>query len=72
MKELLRSNDIVFLSFADALLRGEGIDSVLLDTYASAVDGSISAIQRRLMVADADLVAARALIVAAGEGRRLV
>jgi len=54
MKELLRTNDIVRLSWAQALLRDAGIDSVVLDQHTSLVEGSIGAIPRRLMVADAD------------------
>lgn len=51
MRELLRSNDLVHLSWARAMLAAEGIDSVLLDDHVSSVDGSIGAIPRRLMVA---------------------
>ncbi len=52
MRELLRSNDLVHLSWARAMLAAEGINSVLLDDYVSGVEGSIGAIPRRLMVAD--------------------
>ena len=62
MKELLRSNDPVLLSWAEALLDGEGIRSVLLDAHTSAVEGSISAIPRRLMVGDRDWSRAKRLI----------
>ncbi len=62
MKELLRSNDPVLLSWAEALLGGAGIESVLLDAHTSAVEGSISAIPRRLMVGDGDWSRAKRLI----------
>ena len=52
MRELLRSNDLVHLSWARAMLAAEGIDCVLLDDHVSGVEGSIGAIPRRLMVAD--------------------
>jgi hypothetical protein len=52
MRELLRSNDLVHLSWARAMLTAEGIDSILLDDHVSGVEGSIGAIPRRLMVAD--------------------
>jgi Putative prokaryotic signal transducing protein len=52
MRELLRSNDLVHLSWARAMLAAEGIDSVLLDDHVSGVEGSIGAIPRRLMVAE--------------------
>ena len=40
---------------------------MLLDTYASAVDGSIGAIPRRLAVADEDETRARRVLAEAGE-----
>lgn len=52
MKELVRSNDPVFLSWLQALLGAEGIEVLVLDTHMSIVDGSISAIPRRVMVDD--------------------
>jgi Putative prokaryotic signal transducing protein len=52
MRELLRSNDLVHLSWARAMLSAEGIDSLLLDDNVSGVEGSIGAIPRRLMVAE--------------------
>lgn len=68
VKELLRTNDVVLLSWAEAVLGDAGIDAVVLDTHMSVLDGSISAIPRRLMVADDDHAAAEALLRAAGEG----
>jgi hypothetical protein len=70
MKELLRTNDIVRLSWAQALLRDAGIDSVILDHHTSLVEGRIGAIPRRLMVAEGDHDRARALIAAAEDGLR--
>lgn len=65
MKELFRTNDAVRLSWAQALLSGAGIDSLILDHHTSLVEGSIGAIPRRLMVAEGDHHRARALIAAA-------
>ena len=62
MKELLRTNDIVLISFACALLREEDIEAVVLDTHTSILEGSMAAIPRRLMVDDADFPRAKALI----------
>jgi len=62
MKELLRTNDTVLLSYAAALLRDAGIEAIQLDTHMSVLEGSIGAIPRRLMVPDADHAAAQALI----------
>jgi hypothetical protein len=68
MKELLRTNDVVRLSWAQAMLADEGIETVVLDQYMSIVEGSIGAIQRRLMVGERDYRQALALIGAAREG----
>ncbi len=70
MKELLRTNDVVRLSWAQARLRDAGIDSLVLDHHTSLVEGSIGAIPRRLMVAEEDHRRACALIAAAEEELR--
>ena len=62
MRELLRSNDLIHLSWARAILAAEGIDSILLDEHVSGVEGSIGAIPRRLMVADDMLARAQQLL----------
>jgi Putative prokaryotic signal transducing protein len=62
MRELLRSNDLVHLSWAQAILAAEAIPCVLLDDHVSGVEGSIGAIPRRLMVEDAHLETARWLL----------
>ncbi len=65
MIELLRSNDMVMLSWVEALLRDAGIESVLLDRHISVTEGSIGAFNRRLMVLDEDETEARALLAEA-------
>ena len=67
MKELVRTNDPVRISWLTALLADGGIETVVFDTNASIVEGSIGAIQRRIMVADDDLAAARTLLEDADE-----
>jgi len=54
MKELVRTNDAVRLSWLQAVLAEADIEVVVLDLHTSNVEGSIGAIPRRLMVADAD------------------
>ncbi len=71
MKELLRTNDAVLLSWLTALLRAEGIEPIQFDTHTSVMEGSISAIPRRLMVADDEYARARGIIKDAGEGAHL-
>ena len=67
MKELLRTNDPVRLSFLQALLRDSGIESLVLDHHTSLVEGSIGAIPRRLVVTERDYRRARSILTAAGE-----
>ena len=67
MRELLRTNDPVRLSFLQVLLKDAGIDSLILDHHTSLVEGSIGAIPRRLMVAQSDFGRAQAVLAAAGE-----
>ncbi|HXP30502.1 MAG TPA: DUF2007 domain-containing protein [Stellaceae bacterium] len=67
MKELLRTNDSVRLSWVQALLASAGIPAIVLDTHTSVIEGSIGAIPRRLMVAAADHPRASALLRAAEE-----
>jgi Putative prokaryotic signal transducing protein len=68
MKELLRTNNIVRLSWLQALLTDAGIGSVVLDQHTSLIEGSIGAIPRRLMVAERDHPRARSLIAEAEAG----
>ena len=65
MKELLRTNDTVRLSWLQALLGAAGIEAVVFDRHTSIIEGSIGAIPRRLMVPDEELTRARDLLAAA-------
>ncbi len=67
MKELIRANDPVLLSWIVATLADEGIEAVVFDTHTSVLEGSIAAIQRRVMVLDEDHSRARRILVDAGE-----
>lgn len=68
MREVLRSNDPVVISFAQAVLRQAGIASFLADQHMSAVEGSIGAFPRRLLVGLPDWEAARRQLDGAGLG----
>jgi hypothetical protein len=50
MVELLRSNDLVLISYVMHLLAEEGIEAMVFDEHMSAVEGSIGALPRRIMV----------------------
>jgi hypothetical protein len=65
MKELLRTNNIVRLSWVQAVLTDAGIESIVLDQHTSLVEGSIGAIQRRLMVDERNHGRAQRLIAEA-------
>jgi hypothetical protein len=65
MQELLRTNDMVRLSFLRLVLEEAGIATIVLDQHMSVLEGSAAAIPRRLMVASEDIAAARALVEAA-------
>jgi Putative prokaryotic signal transducing protein len=71
MVELLRTNDIVLLSYVRALLGGENIRCIELDQHMAILDGSIPAIQQRIMVDDNDDQRARRLLTDAGLGHVL-
>jgi hypothetical protein len=71
MKELVRTNNPVLLSWLTALLKDSGIETFVLDSHTSVLEGSSNAIQRRLMVIDEDYAAARERVTEAGEGGSL-
>lgn len=71
MKELLRTNDIVKLSWLTALLSDAGIEALLLDNNTSILEGSAGAIPRRLMVVDEDYQQAKRVLIEAGEEKEL-
>jgi hypothetical protein len=62
MKELTRSNDLVFLSWARTFLADSGIVTLVLDGHTSVIEGSAGASPRRLMVADRDLERAKLML----------
>jgi tRNA1(Val) A37 N6-methylase TrmN6 len=67
MRELLRSTDLVRLSWWQALLAESRVETIVLDSHTSVLEGSISAIPRRLMVADEDYDTALTVLREAGE-----
>ena len=69
MVELLRTNDLVKLSFLGAVLRDGGIETIVLDQHMSVLEGSAGAIPRRLMVSDADAGRGAAYFARGGRAR---
>ena len=70
MKELLRSNDPVLLSFVSSLLEEAEIAFIVLDTNMSVLEGSIGILPRRVLVEDDGIDRARSLLTEAGVGMR--
>jgi hypothetical protein len=66
MREVLRSNDAVVISFAEAILKELGIACFVADTHMSVTEGWIGAFPRRMLVDAADLAAARRALAQAG------
>ncbi|MDP7164908.1 MAG: DUF2007 domain-containing protein [Alphaproteobacteria bacterium] len=68
MVELLRTNNPILLSWLGALLADQGIPAVVFDGHTAVLEGSVTAIQRRLMVSRDDAASARRLMAEAGVG----
>ena len=71
MIELLRTNDPVLLSFAEAVLAGEKVAFLVTDRHMSVLEGSLGFIRRRVLVADHDGERARSALQEAGLGAEL-
>ena len=66
MRELLRTNDPVRLSFVRALLSRAGIAFEVFDTHMSVLEGNANVIAPRLMVDADDYERAQRLLREAG------
>ena len=71
MIELLRSNDPVLMSFADALLNEAGIQHAIVDQNMSVMEGSIGILPRRMLVVRNSHENARRILIEAGLEREL-
>ena len=71
MDELLRTNDVVLISFVEALLRDAGIEHLVVDQNMSVVEGSLGVLPRRVLVAAEQAAAARRLLEEAGIGAEI-
>jgi tRNA1(Val) A37 N6-methylase TrmN6 len=67
MREVLRTTDLVRLSWLQALLAESRIETIVLDSHTSVLEGSINAIPRRLMVVDEDFDEAVRVLRDSGE-----
>ena len=71
MEEILRTNDLVVISYAEALLRDAGIDFLVVDQNMSVIEGSLGVLPRRVLVPSDAAAAARQLLADAGMGAEL-
>ena len=62
MKEVLRTNDPVLISYLQHALNDAGIEVFVMDSHTSIMEGSLGVLPRRLMVLDEDETAAKRLI----------
>jgi hypothetical protein len=71
VEELIRTNDIVLISFVEALLRDAGIEFLVVDQNMSVIEGSLGVLPRRVLVVSDRVEAARRLLTDAGVGAEL-
>ena len=71
MREVLRTNDMVTLSFVEATLGGEGIEHFVADRNMSMLEGQIGAFPRRVMVPEDAWQRARDVLAEAGLAHEL-
>ena len=71
MEELLKTNDLVLISYVEALLRDAGIEMLVLDQNMSVIEGSLGVLPRRILVPEESLTTARNILRSAGIGAEL-
>lgn len=71
MKEVDRTNNFALISFIEALLADAGVAYFVADAHASAAEGSIGALPRRILVDATAEETARRLLTDAGLGAEL-
>ena len=71
VREIIRTNDAVLVSAVEALLKGAGIDHMVVDQNMSVLEGSLGILPRRVLVADHQIRSARKLLEEAGLGKEL-
>jgi Putative prokaryotic signal transducing protein len=66
LRELVRTNDLVLISFIESLLEQAALAYFVADRHMSAVEGSLGFLPRRILVVEDDMPAARRLLREAG------
>jgi len=62
MEELLRTNDMVLISYIESMLNDAGIPHHVMDTNMSVLEGSIGVLPRRIMVMGGQINQARRIV----------
>jgi hypothetical protein len=62
----MRTNDVVLIGFVESLLNAAGLTVFVADSHISALEGSIGAFPRRVLVPAGELAQARRLMAEAG------
>lgn len=71
MQEIIRSNDMVLLSFVRATLDSEGVTFLVTDGNMSVLEGSLGVLASRVLVPDDEADEARRLLTEVGVGHEL-
>ncbi|MGN8152400.1 putative signal transducing protein [Agrobacterium sp. 22094] len=66
MRELIRTNDAVLLSFAESLMKDAGIHCMIADQGMSILEGSLGLLPRRFLVEAYRSEQARRILIDAG------
>ena len=71
MEEIVRTNDLVTISFIEALLKDAGIVPFIADQNMSVIEGSLGILPRRVLVPADRAEEARQILREAGIGEEL-
>ena len=71
MELLVKTNDLVLLSFINALFKDGNINHQILDQNMSIMEGSVGVIPRRVLVEEKDIPRAKAILIDAGLSHEL-
>lgn len=71
MEEIVRTNNLVTISFIEALLKDAGIVPFIADQNMSVIEGSLGILPRRVLVPDDRAEEARQILREAGIGEEL-
>jgi hypothetical protein len=71
MREIIRTNDAVLLSFAQSLMNDAGIHCMVADQSMSILEGSLGLLPRRFLIEEDREQEARQIFVDAGLAEEL-